>query len=154
MAGDRPGGGGRLHQGHSDDDVAAVQLQSLAAGPGTALDGGLVVGDPQEVVGLVRDQVGPHDVDRGFDPGPPVGPGLFDELRRRLNDHQQHVDVVRVAASDHVVGGVVGEGEAAVGLDDLSLDRIDIPLVDVRAVVLDPEADGHLAGVRESSGGR
>ena len=124
------------------------QLQSLAAGPGTALDGGLVVGHPQHGFRLVRDEVGPHDVDRGLDPGPPVGPGavLSDQVRRRLHQHQQHVDLVRIAVGDDLICRVVGESEAAVGLDDLGMDRIAIPGVDVITVVADVEADGDLAG--------
>ena len=125
----------------------ALHVQRLAAGAGAALDGRLVVRDSQEVIGLVGDAVGPDDVDRRLDPGAPVFPGLRDQFRRRLDDHQQHVDVARVAARDDVIGRVVDEGEAAVGFDDLGLDRIDVPVVDVGAVVLDPEADGNLAGV-------
>ena len=47
---------------------------------------------------------------------------------------------------DDLICRVVGESEAAVGLDDLGMDRIAIPGVDVITVVADVEADGNLAG--------
>ena len=87
-------------------------------------------------------------MDRGLDPGPAsrTGAVLSDQVRRRLHQHQQHVDLVRIAVGDDLICRVVGESEAAVGLDDLGMDRIAIPGVDVITVVADVEADGDLAG--------
>ena len=98
---------------------------------------------------LVRYQVGPAYLGRDLDPFPPVN-AFIDLVGRRLNEHQDHVHLVRVAARDYLISRIVGEGQAGVRLDDVGAYGIGIPRVDVVTVVFNLELDGDLAGVGDS----
>ena len=70
-----------------------------------------------------------------------------DHVGRRLDHHENHVHPVGILAGDHLVGRVVDEGEAAVGLDDPGGYRVGyMRRVDVLAAIFDRETDGDLAG--------
>ena len=149
-AGDGPGSRRGLHDRHTGDDVIAVKFHLLVARAGAALQGGLVVPDPQEGFGFVGDEVAPGYPGWSFNPGPPVGvgtAGLFQQVGRRLDQDEDHVDFVGVAAGDHVVCGVVGEGQAPIGFDDVRLDRVSVARVDVIPVVFHLELDGDPARI-------
>ena len=82
---------------------------------------------------------------RDLDPGAPVCVVVY-LVGRGLDQDEDHVHLVGIAAGDDVVGGVVGEGEAAVGLDYPGAHRVGVPGVYVLAVVAEVEVDGDLTG--------